>query len=408
MQRCIFKVGLLCVFHCEPNVSDVESGEVPQELNDYSPLRLSDVESPLGLSNYDKRLKFIDSIIEEYVFHIMMIRRNWGLNEGFAILIASAAIILGAWDLGIGELAGGGDFRRMGLLGNGESEGGFLHVNEFTLMLSLLSIICWIGLIAMLWVRFPLMRDNLVFMAVGSLAVQLGHVSSHAGSTTFPFNSSYADWIGVSMGNLILIFVLTIVVDRAVMETRDLHVQQRHAHPDPRMVNKAWRDHSLKAWRLSIITWMILINISAWSGAHSVALRPPIEQDMTTFVVIHVITAIIGVIVWAQTLWYPQFMLGNSAEKIQSFRAREVAGDLIPTFEKKRQGVCPICKSESSAVKNPDGSIEVPCLNENCKGIGEPGATCNECEDILPNRTTCNKCGASTTLLSQFTKADAW
>ena len=52
------------MFDCEPNVSDVESGEVPQELNDYSPLRLSDVESPLGLSNYDKRLKFIDSIID--------------------------------------------------------------------------------------------------------------------------------------------------------------------------------------------------------------------------------------------------------------------------------------------------------------------------------------------------------
>ncbi len=400
-------MGLLCVFYCEPNVSDIEDGVKPQDTPDYSTLRLSDIESPFRLDNYHKRLRLIDSIIEEYIFHIAMIRRKWGINEGFAILIAITAIILGAWDLGIGELAKGGDYNRVGInLLKGDS--GFSHVSDFSLMLSLLSIICWIGVIAIFWVRFPLMRDNLLFMAVGSLGVQLGHIASHAGSTTFPFNSNYSDWIGVSVGNLVLVFILTIVVDRAVIETRDLHVQQRHAHPDPRMVNKAWRDHSLNAWRLGIITWMILINISSWSGAHSVALRPPIEQDMTPFVVIHVITAIVAVIVWAQTLWYPQFMLGNSAEKIQSFRAREVAGDIIPKFEGKRQGVCPICKNESSAVMNHNGAIEVPCSNKDCKGAGEPGTACNECEKILPTRTSCEKCGSSTTLLSQFTKSEAW
>ena len=116
-------------------------------------VRLSDIESPFSLAERDSRLQSIDSLLEEYVFHSRMILERWGFSEALILGIGTLALILGAWDLGIGELASGGDYNR-------NSFEGFLHVSDFSLMLSLLSLIAWIGLLTSLWARFPLMRSR--------------------------------------------------------------------------------------------------------------------------------------------------------------------------------------------------------------------------------------------------------
>ena len=384
-------------------MEEVEVDTIDEDLADASQVRLSDVELPFKLEERNSRLAPLDSLIQEYTFHGKMIFQQWGVTEAMIIGIGSLSIILGAWDLGIGEIASGGDYNRWGLYGD---DAGFLHVNDFSLMLALLSIIAWIGFFALLWTRFPLMRENLVWLMIATLAVQLGFVVSHSSASDFPFGTSTGDWAGFAIGNLVLIFLAVIVVHRAVIETRDIHVEERHTHPDPRVVQKAWRDHSLKAWSLNLATWMIFLNISSWAGAHAVSPRPPIENDMTLYVVIYALFAIISMALLVHVLWYPQFMLGAAGDRIQSVRAREVAGEFVPKKASRSQGSCPICSADSVAVRNQDGSIQVPCSN--CEGNGAPGTACAECNTIIPARISCRECGSSTTVMSHFSRSEAW
>ena len=384
-------------------MEEVEVDTFDEDLADASQVRLSDVELPFKLEERNSRLAPLDSLIQEYTFHGKMISQQWGVTEAMIIGIGSLSIILGAWDLGIGEIASGGDYNRWGLYGD---EAGFLHVNDFSLMLALLSIIAWIGFFALLWTRFPLMRENLVWLMIGTLAVQLGFVVSHSSASDFPFGTSTGDWAGIAIGNLVLIFLAVIVVHRAVIETRDIHVEERHTHPDPRVVQKAWRDHSLKAWSLNLATWIVFLNVSSWAGAHAVSPRPPIENDMTLYVVIYALFGIISMALLVHVLWYPQFMLGAAGDRIQSVRAREVAGEFVPKKASRSQGSCPICSADSVAVRNQDGSIQVPCSN--CEGNGAPGTACAECNTIIPARISCRECGSSTTVMSHFSRSEAW
>ena len=384
-------------------MEEVEVDTIDEDLAEASQVRLSDVELPFKLEERNSRLAPLDSLIQEYTFHGKMIFQQWGVTEAMIIGIGSLSIILGAWDLGIGEIASGGDYNRWGLYGD---DAGFLHVNDFSLMLALLSIIAWIGFFALLWTRFPLMRENLVWLMIATLAVQLGFVVSHSSASDFPFGTSTGDWAGFAIGNLVLIFLAVIVVHRAVIETRDIHVEERHTHPDPRVVQKAWRDHSLKAWSLNLAAWMVFLNISSWAGAHAVSPRPPIENDMTLFVVIYALFAIISMALLVHVLWYPQFMLGAAGDRIQSVRAREVAGEFVPKKASRSQGSCPICSADSVAVRNQDGSIQVPCSN--CEGNGAPGTACAECNTIIPARISCRECGSSTTVMSHFSRSEAW
>lgn len=384
-------------------MEEVEVDTIDEDLADASQVRLSDVELPFKLEERNSRLAPLDSLIQEYTFHGKMISQQWGVTEAMIIGIGSLSIILGAWDLGIGEIASGGDYNRWGLYGD---EAGFLHVNDFSLMLALLSIIAWIGFFALLWTRFPLMRENLVWLMIATLAVQLGFVVSHSSASDFPFGTSTGDWAGFAIGNLVLIFLAAIVVHRAVIETRDIHVEERHTHPDPRVVQKAWRDHSLKAWSLNLATWIVFLNVSSWAGAHAVSPRPPIENDMTLYVVIYALFGIISMALLVHVLWYPQFMLGAAGDRIQSVRAREVAGEFVPKKASRSQGSCPICSADSVAVRNQDGSIQVPCSN--CEGNGAPGTACAECNTIIPARISCRECGSSTTVMSHFSRSEAW
>ena len=384
-------------------MEEVEADTIDEDLADASQVRLSDVEPPFKLEERNSRLAPLDSLIQEYTFHGKMISQQWGVTEAMIIGIGSLSIILGAWDIGIGEIASGGDYNRWGLYGD---EAGFLHVNDFSLMLALLSIIAWIGFFALLWTRFPLMRENLVWLMIATLAVQLGFVVSHSSASDFPFGTRTGDWAGFAIGNLVLIFLAVIVVHRAVIETRDIHVEERHTHPDPRVVQKAWRDHSLKAWSLNLATWMIFLNISSWAGAHAVSPRPPIENDMTLYVVVYALFGIISMALLVHVLWYPQFMLGAAGDRIQSVRAREVAGEFVPKKASRSQGSCPICSADSVAIRDQDGSIQVPCSN--CEGNGAPGTACAECNTIIPARISCRECGSSTTVMSHFSRSEAW
>ena len=141
---------------------DVEVPEV-QRLSDFS--KVTNLEERLSF------LSFVDTLLLQFKFHVYASRKFWGKYEALVLALASASVIMGAWDYGIDELSSGGDWSRGGLFGE---ESGFLHLEEWSLMLSLLTMMAWASALLLMWTRYPIMRENLVFLVVASLSVQLG------------------------------------------------------------------------------------------------------------------------------------------------------------------------------------------------------------------------------------------
>ena len=367
--------------------------------------RLSDFESKTNLSRFSEYLSFIDVLVLQFRFHVYTSRKYWGKFEAIALALVSASVVMGAWDYGIGELSSGGDWSRGGIFGE---DSGFLHLKEWSIMLSLLSIMSWFAAVILMWTRYPIMRENLVFLVVALFSVQLGHIHSHSKAPFFPYDSGISDWGGVAMGNMIMIFLSIFVVHRAVTETRDIHVEEKHAHPDPRLVEKAWGDHRLDAWSWSLALWALMINIMSWSGAHAISQRPPIEDGIFGLSVLYVFSGVFSFFLLMHVVWYPHFMLGGGDHTIQSSRAREVAGIVTSTREETLQGLCPVCGAETPVLKRPSGSIEVHCFDRECSGWGTPGDSCSSCGKTMPMRLECGKCGTSASVTSHFVKSDAW
>ena len=370
-------------------------------------VRLSEIERLTSFGGKYEFLGIVDTLIHQAVFHIRTSKKMWGVNEASILILASASLILGSWDFGIGELSGGGDWGRSGIFGE---DSGFLHLDEWTRMLALLSIMAWASSIALMWVRFPIMRENFFFLIVAMFAVQFGYIFSHTSSPNFPFDSEITDWGGVIFTNLILLFVCWFVVHRAVVETRDIHVEERHAHPDPRVVERAWDDHRLHAWSSSLAIWGILVNVVSWSGSHAIADRPPFDYDYGIIgpSTLFVFSGVVSYFFLLHILWYPHFMLGGGDHQIWSSRAREVAGQSNVSVARSIQGSCPVCGGETPVTKRPSGRIEVRCSNSDCSGQGKPGDACGKCAEILPSRVVCPSCSSNTTVVSHFSKAEAW
>ena len=234
--------------------------------------RLSDYSIGNRFSKINQNLGPIDILFAEIKYNFLLVRKFWGVKEGVMIGLFVAGFFLGTWDFGIGEISGGGDYNRWGILGGEDS--GFLHMKDLALILSLLSVICWAGFVVMLWNSYPIMRENMVYLLIGMGFIQFGNIKSHADNPSFPWESGIGGWIWVLVSNLVMLFLSIFVVRRAVVETRDIHVQRKHSHPDPRVIERAWKDHSLVAWSLGIAIWIIVLNISFWSSAHSVAPSP--------------------------------------------------------------------------------------------------------------------------------------
>lgn len=378
-----------------------EDGKIIEEI------RLSEIKLEYNLSDFNRKLSPLDEIRRGIIFQVRMMNNSWGIKELTIVILAFMAYVLGSWDIGIGELSQGGDFNRVGIFGN---DSGFLQISDFTLMLSLLSIICWIGIIISMWSEYPIMRENLAYLLIGSFAVQYGYMSTHAKNPSFPFNSNFTDLGGIIIGNVILFFLAIIVVHRAVRETRDIHVQERHAHPDPRVVEKSWEDHSLKAWDFEMGILIFTINLMSWAGSHAVASRMNMENESLNYllIVIYVISGIVSVLVLLVIIWFPHLMLGEVEDRIQSVRAREVAGENIEIAPIVEQGTCPICGVETASKKFSSGKIEVPCLEKSCKGKGRIGNDCETCGVKLPTRLKCNSCNSNTPIDSHFENQESW
>ena len=366
--------------------------------------RLSDHHSRSTFSNFDSRLQILDDVFSEISYSLDLIRKYWGAKELVMMAFCVSGFILGTWDIGIGEISSGGDYDRWGIMGD---ESGFLHMKDLALIVSLLSLICWLGFVVMLWNSYPIMRENMLYLLIGMGFILFGFIRAHAENPDFPTGAGLSSWTWVIIANLIMLFLSTFVVRRAVVETRDIHVQRKHAHPDPRVVDRAWKDHSLFAWSIAIAIWIIFLNISFWSSTHSIAPSPGDLDFSFSLVLIHVLTGIIATFLLLTIVWFPEFMLGATEVRIQSSRAREVSGEEVRA-KKVEQGMCPVCNQKTSATMDEDGNITIPCEIEGCRGKGIVGSDCKECDSKIPTRLVCVNCGSNTPVGGHFGRVEAW
>ena len=366
--------------------------------------RLSDHHSRSTFSNFDSRMQILDDVFSEISYSLDLIRKYWGAKELVMMAFCVSGFILGTWDIGIGEISSGGDYDRWGIMGD---ESGFLHMKDLALIVSLLSLICWLGFVVMLWNSYPIMRENMLYLLIGMGFILFGFIRAHAENPDFPTGAGLSSWTWVIIANLIMLFLSTFVVRRAVVETRDIHVQRKHAHPDPRVVDRAWKDHSLFAWSIAIAIWIIFLNISFWSSTHSIAPSPGDLDFSFSLVLIHVLTGIIATFLLLTIVWFPEFMLGATEVRIQSSRAREVSGEEVRA-KKVEQGKCPVCNQKTSATMDEDGNITIPCEIEGCRGKGIVGSDCKECDSKIPTRLVCVNCGSNTPVGGHFGRVEAW
>ena len=366
--------------------------------------RLSDHHSRSTFSNFDSRLQILDDVFSEISYSLDLIRKYWGAKELVMMAFCVSGFILGTWDIGIGEISSGGDYDRWGIMGD---ESGFLHMKDLALIVSLLSLICWLGFVVMLWNSYPIMRENMLYLLIGMGFILFGFIRAHAENPYFPTGAGLSSWTWVIIANLIMLFLSTFVVRRAVVETRDIHVQRKHAHPDPRVVDRAWKDHSLFAWSIAIAIWIIFLNISFWSSTHSIAPSPEDLDFSFSLVLIHVLTGIIATFLLLTIVWFPEFLLGATEVRLQSSRAREVSGEEVRA-KKVEQGKCPVCNQKTSATMDEDGNITIPCEIEGCRGKGIVGSDCKECDSKIPTRLVCVNCGSNTPVGGHFGRVEAW
>ncbi len=366
--------------------------------------RLSGRSAGNMFSNFDKRLSILDDLISEIGYNVYLIKKFWGARELVMACLCISGFILGTWDFGIGEISSGGDYDRWGILGD---ESGFLHMKDLALIVSLLSVICWLGFVVMLWNSYPIMRENTVYLLIGMGFILFGYIKAHSQNPDFPTEAGLNSWTWVIITNLIMLFLSTFVVRRAVVETRDIHVQRKHAHPDPRVIERAWKDHSLLTWSISIAIWVVFLNVSFWSSTHSIAPSPGDLDFSLSLALVHVVTGIIATLLLLVIVWFPEFMLGAAEVRIQSSRAREVSGEVFEP-KKEEQGKCPVCNQNTNATMGQNGEVTITCDLEGCSGKGIVGSDCDECGRKMPTRVVCINCGSNTPVGGHFGRVEAW
>ena len=374
------------------------------ELPDDMP-RLSDAKIFTKTRNWHPRLESLDRMIAEFPYMYKLTRRNWTSTHLMAVGLAILGSIAGAWDLGVGELSSGGDYNTMGI-NPFNPDSGILQANAAAIFLTFLSAALWIAAIGVNWMIYPLMRTHSFYLITGVIAVQIGMISVHSSTPSFPSGTTFSDMAGLIVGEAVLIFILTVIIHRSVSETRDLHVEIQHPHPDPREQERAARDHSLAGWTMILLLFAIMVNISAWAGAHHVSPRPPFESSRIGTYLLHIFSTWIFIILFNLILWYPQLMLGTSTTTIESDRSRQAGIEVSGSDD--LSGSCPHCGEESKTQMTEEGIIVGPCPNEECSSINPIGQDCNECGTLIPSAIVCHKCGQESSASDLFPLEEAW
>ena len=360
--------------------------------------RLRDVRLDKELEAYHPRLQPLDEVRKQLTYLRNLILLTWSREELLTVLIGACALLLGALSFD-GELSSGGDVLKVGITPLGE---GMSAVQPLTFIQLVLSLVLWVYFIFRLWNQYPLMKGQSVSLLIVWFGAMIVGMGLHLGAPRFPLGASSEGLTTVITGSVIGGF-FAFIFARAVLETRDLHVDERHFNEDPRVMAESLYDHSLSGWVALMLIWIIAVLINSWSGAHYVAMRPHASVVWQLLYLFSGFLAISGMCI---LLWFPQLMLGVSETAIISKRAREVG--VLAVEPARKSGQCPDCGTDSAVFRGQDGIPKMGCPEEGCEGEGAINAKCEVCESSIPTRLTCGSCGVNSPAIHHLEDAEAW
>ncbi|MEE3134749.1 MAG: hypothetical protein VX277_02920 [Candidatus Thermoplasmatota archaeon] len=362
---------------------------------------LKDIELNNKLANIHPIFSSVDEVRKQIYFMIISLRKSWSNSEYITIGIGSLAVLLGAITFD-GELQQGGDYLKVGIAPLGDGLSAISPASFFQLILSM---ICWIYFLYRLWNHYPLMRGQSISLFIMWFSITITALSLHQGAPSFPLEIS-TEGLTTAIGGLVVAVFLGFIFSRAVIETRDIHVEENFQNEDPRIMGESIYNHSLFGWVSILIIWSVVSFLSSWAGAHYVSIRPHGSWFWQLLYILFGTFSIFGICV---LLWYPQLMLGTGKNVIKSKRAREVDDMLLGDEAwKEEQGKCPDCDAPSPVTRGRDGLPNLNCKIENCNGRGPINSKCPLCEEKIPSRIKCEKCGVSAPALKHLSDQEAW
>ena len=359
------------------------------------PFRMGDVELSRPLSTSIPGGEFIDKLRKEWVFQFKLLRSEWNKQHYTALLFGVLAFLLGSLS---SELFGGGDATITGI-------DGILAINGFQFFQILISVLFWAWFAYQAWNLFPVMKIHALSLLAMWNGLGLAQVFFHRNNPSFPLGMQLS---GMMEGTLIVLIVMFFIFFfwKAVIETRDLHVEINHLHEDVRVMETELAEHSLAGWSAAFAVWMALVFISSWAGIHHIA---TIGDSQIPFLVVHLLTGIGSLPLLFFVLWYPQRMLGNDANvrtKAALDASIEMEGN--PQSSVQTDSRCPECNAPSPLFRKENGELAHPCLAPGCNTNVVIGTKCSSCKVLMSSRLQCSSCGVNAPALDYYPDQEAW
>ncbi len=337
----------------------------------------------------------VNTLRREWMFHTKLLRKEWKREHYVTVVFGLVAFCLGSIST---ELWGGGNARLSGL-------DGVLAINGFQFFQILVSIICWGWFAYQAWILFPIMRVHAMSLLVMWNALYGAQIFFHRTNPTFPLSINLADMMEGTL-ILLIVFFFLFFFWKAVVETRDLHVEVHHLHEDVRVMEASLAEHSLRGWTALFGLWVLLVTVSSWAGLHHVAAY---GDNNIGFLVVHLLTGLPAIPLLLIVLWYPQRMLGN--QTVVRTRAAASASPEMedgPSPEKKKISACPECGQSAKVGLNATGELTHPCLASGCNTVVVIGTSCPTCDATMPKRIACSGCGVNAPAMDYLPDQEAW
>lgn len=359
------------------------------------PFHLREMELKFEFSNIHPIFSPIDKMRKEIKFIILLAFAEWNKNLIVALFVGTLAFILGSLSA---DIFSGGNPDLVGLEGMSK-------VGSFSFFQMLLALIAWVWFVYLTWIQFPVMRVHSLSMLLIWNGVMFMQILFHQNNANFPQNMVLSDMMyGVLI--MLVIFFFVYFFWKAVIETRDLHVQIHHVHEDVRVMEQEMREHSLVGWGSLLVFWLVNTFYSCWNGVHYIARR---GDQSSAYYFMHIISGLLIVPVFMLLMWYPQRMLGSNV-RISTTAAITAEIELSQgNIKIDDDAKCPDCKADVDLQRESDGQISVPCSTETCiDKTGIIGTVCNICEQKFPTRFECNSCGANVPYIECIPDLEAW
>lgn len=358
------------------------------------PFRMANIEPAFTIPKTWPLSSGIQRLISELTFQIRLLRDEWDNQHYSLIVFGALAFLLGSLSP---EISSGGDATLTGMAG-------ITSINGFQFFQILISILLWAWFLYRTLMLFPIMKTHTVSLLVMWNVFMASQVFYHQNNPSFPVGINLSDMMSGTLLALIAGFFLFFFW-KAVIETRDLHVEVHHLHEDVRVMEAEMAEHSLMAWSGVFLGWLALIVTSTWAGVHHVS---TFGDQGWPMLVLHLVSGLASIPILLMVLWFPQRMLGGKGRiqtKAALYAETAMAEQQQPTLT---QAACPECSTRVPLTRNEEGTLLHPCLANGCSTLVAVGTACPSCSQAMPSRISCEVCGVNASALDFMPDQEAW